>query len=66
MVSQNEMVPKEMVMKFATNRFGLPTDDISAAMKTTAAAKFEKVEWDGLFRAKSWDDVLVLVGAGKS
>ena len=58
----NELVPKQVVMKFATKRFGLPNDAVAAAMKALPAAKFERIEWDNLFRAKNWDELLALVG----
>jgi hypothetical protein len=58
----NELVPKEAVMKFAIKRFGSPSDAIATAMKAVPAAKFEKIDWDRLFRAKSWDELLVLFG----
>jgi hypothetical protein len=60
-LADNEMVPKEMVLKFATKRFGIPAEEIRLALTSVQAAKFEKIEWDRLLRAKSWNDVLALV-----
>ena len=53
---------KEMVMKFATKRFGLPSDKMQASLKAVHSAKFEKIEWDRLLKAQCWADVLELVG----
>jgi hypothetical protein len=65
LIPGNEMTPKEKVLKFAKKRFGLPTEGVYNAISAVHASKFEKIEWDRLLEAKSWDDVLALVAVAK-
>jgi hypothetical protein len=61
-VHENEMAPKDRVMKFASKRFGLPTDIMRESMSAVHSIKFEKLEWDRLLKAQCWADVLAIVG----
>jgi len=60
-VTDNEMVPKELVFKFATKRFGMPSDKMQASLNAVHSRKFEKIEWDRLLKTQCWADVLELV-----
>lgn len=54
---------KQLVLEFATKRFGMPAENVRAAFDKLEPTKFQKMDWDAVLRARDWNQVLALVNA---
>jgi hypothetical protein len=51
----------QRTMAVATLRLGPAPDAVERKFYQLGPSKFEKVDWESLFRAQSWDDIEALV-----
>jgi acyl carrier protein len=53
----------QRVLSVAIKRFGPAPDAVQEKLVRLGPSKFDKLDWESLFRAKSWNDIESLVNA---